>query len=471
MSKAEERDLIDAALDVMQRRSGWIFPDSRSDEVSRAIRKIWRVAGQLSAAAFSALLEADSTLFDRLVDELAIGETYFFREPAHFELIRNQIIPGFLARDCREPISVWSAGCASGEEAYSLAILFEQEALAQRVRIVGTDLSSSALRSAQEARYRSWSLRGSDVAFIERYFEKDGEYVRLSERLRKHVRYERHNLCTDMLPSFVGKPDLILCRNVMIYFDTATIARLARLLFDALAEDGWLLTAPADPLLTTYAPFVAVKTPAGLAYRRPSDGSAVSENETARQVRRARRDSLSSHVTSTRFRKVSSRPIKVRHPPTRRVVPGSGGLSIGMAAATDVEGLVLHLRALADAGDLSAAGEEVDRALERLPLNPALHYLRAIISLGQGKDGQAIEALRRTIYLDRGLAVAHFALGAVLRRLGDIDLARRAFENTVAICDASAPEQLLPQGEGETAAVLANAARRELSRMLGNRAL
>ncbi len=471
MTEVQDRDLIDAALGALQRRSGWVFPQGRAGEVSRVIHKIWRVVGQLPVGAFATLLESDSTVFDRLIDELAVGESYFFREPAHFDLIRSQILPEFLMRGSDRSFSVWSAGCASGEEAYSLAILFEQEAMAHRAIITGTDLSPAALRNAEQARYRPWSLRSNDTAFVERYFEKEGEYACLCDRIRKRVRYERHNLNSDALPPFAEKLDLILCRNVMIYFDTETIARLARLLFGALGEDGWLLTAPADPLLTPYAPFIATKTPAGIVYRRqaPDALSPIAAEDFRFTEERVKPRNVPAPASIPEWQPLRSAAFEAEFPSALRDSVGDGlDHAPPPAVVSDVQALALRIRTLANLGDLSAASREVDGALERYPLLPELHYLRALISLGQGKDGSAVAALRRTIYLDRNLAVAHFALGAVRRRKGDTALARRAFENVAAICDAAAPEQPLPQGEGETAAVLANAARRELARLQGD---
>ncbi|HEY1722972.1 MAG TPA: CheR family methyltransferase [Magnetospirillaceae bacterium] len=467
MTAALDRDidrcLVDATLDVMQRRFGWVFPEGRTGEITRVVRKAWRVAGQPSTATFAALLETDPSLFDRLIDELAVGETYFFRETAHFDLIRREILPDFLARTGDKMLRAWSAGCASGEEPYSLAILFEQEALAHRATVFATDLSPSALRFAREARYRSWSLRGNDSDFVQRYFDKNGEYLHLAERIRGRVRYERHNLNSDVAPSFAENLDLILCRNVMIYFDTATVARVARLLFDALADGGWLLTAPADPMLTTYAPFATVKTPAGIIYRRLSLTKGQSQKEGAPGEGIDQAWPSAPGTRRIRIRMASPRTkAKVAHRLTRKTESAVETLT---PAAVDADTEALRIRALADSGDFPTAFRTLDEALGRHPLHSGLHYLRAIISLGQGRDDEAVVALGHAIYLDRNLALAHFTLGLILRRRGDSQLAQRAFENAVTICEASSPTQVLAGGEGETVAMLVNAARAELKRV------
>jgi len=167
-----------------------------------------------------------------LASHLTVGETYFFREPAHFEVIRHEVIPDVLRR--RGPghkLRVWSAGCASGEEAYSLAIAVEEAGLADRAHILGTDISRAALAAAREASYGTWSLRGVDDGLVRRYFRRAQDRRLLDERISKRVAFEFLNLALDAYPSVaagVWGMDLILCRNVLIYFDRQTIARVAR---------------------------------------------------------------------------------------------------------------------------------------------------------------------------------------------------------------------------------------------------
>src|SRR5690606_858986 len=137
---------------------------------------------------------------------------------------------------------------ARGEEAYSLAILLEQEGLLDRARIRASDLSRAALRDAAQACYSSWAFRGTSVNLDRRYFRKDGAEFRLAPRIRDRVRFSPANLVDGPYAALAEARgfDLVFCRNVLIYFEPETIRRVARWLFEALHEGGWLVTAPAD---------------------------------------------------------------------------------------------------------------------------------------------------------------------------------------------------------------------------------
>ncbi len=141
-------------------RTGLKFLPSRHDSAELGMRQAMARAGISDASRYHALLLGSPAAFDDLVCELAVGETYFFREPAQFEFIRHEVLPEFRRRRPEATIRVWSAACASGEEAYSLAILLEEEGLAAQAQILATDISHRSLARARQGTYTTWSLRG-----------------------------------------------------------------------------------------------------------------------------------------------------------------------------------------------------------------------------------------------------------------------------------------------------------------------
>jgi chemotaxis protein methyltransferase CheR len=462
-----------AVLDAVRRRAGLVFPSTRLGDVERGVRIAWQASGERDPEAFVVQLERDAAAFDALVDHLTVGETYFFRQPEQFDLIRRRILPELLAdRPAGRPISVWSAGCASGEEPYSLAIHLEEEGLAARSTVLGTDLSPIALHAARRATYRPWSLRDSTPAFVGRYFEPAGEQKRLVDRIRGRVRFERHNLNTDHGMRPTQGVDLILCRNVMIYFEPDAVARVARLLFDALSEDGWLVTAPADPLLTEVAPFSAVVTPAGIVYRRRATGNVAFASERSFRHRRApvkaaaprrpvpKRRAFGPALPGPAAEPVSAPDVRIKHPPSQQSVAAPSAEAAGEAAAW-----AARIRALANSGAALRAAGEADAAVLAHPLDIELHYLRALLAIGQGRDREALQCLRRILYIDRSQPVAYFTLGTVARRMGDATEAGRAWRNVIAICAALPADAVVPLADGESAARLAEAARTELRRL------
>lgn len=185
-----------------------------------------------------------------LIDEVTIQETSFFRDRGQLDAIAwEQLLEQAQARGSHE-IRVWCAGCATGEEAYTLALL-AREAFggAPPVRILATDISSAALEAARSGSYRERALRTVAPGLRQRYFERDGEPLVVGDRLRSIVHLAQHNLVTGTMPP-LGEPafDLILCRNVLIYFDGETADRVISGLQSALQPEGTLMLGAADVL-------------------------------------------------------------------------------------------------------------------------------------------------------------------------------------------------------------------------------
>src|SRR5438876_76797 len=212
----------EAVAHLLGARTGLSFSTHRQESVEQGIRRAMSRAGTADLNRYHDLLATDAAVLDDLIVELTVGETYFIREPGQFEFLRREVLPEIRARKgAEQTIRVWSAGCASGEEAYSLAILFEQEGLAEKTHILATDISRAGLARARQAVYSSWSLRGEGARTAEAYLSRRGDRFVLEDRLRRRVAFEYLNLALDVYPSFgtgTWGMDVILCRNVLIYF-------------------------------------------------------------------------------------------------------------------------------------------------------------------------------------------------------------------------------------------------------------
>lgn len=442
----------EAVVKILGARTGLSFAPNRYPQAEEGIRRAMQRAGVADLDRYGQLLRTSNVDLDDLVGELTVRETYFFRHPELFEAVREEVLPRLAdARDPRSPLRVWSAGCAGGEEAYSLAILFEEEEMLRCTSILATDISQDALAQAHTATYTRRSLRGLDESRVDRYFQHTAEYFVLCDRVRKRVSFSYLNLALDCFPSFrtftVGL-DLIFCRNVLIYLDSETVASVSRRFFDALAPGGWLVTAPSDPPLQHLAPFEAVSTRAGIFYRR-----GIEKTEARHPPRRAL-------CEPTRDAAAPLRPQPPRHNDSSprasdaRVIPDGGSKAqerLREAAAAlaggdrlrvvellrDVknerEASALYVRALANV-DISRAEQACREAAAAHPFSVELHYLHVVLLQELGRLDEAAASARRTLYLDRGLAVAHLSLGSILARRGDLDGARRAYRNARRLC-------------------------------------
>ena len=192
--------------------------------------------------------------FDCLIAELTIGETSFFRHQEHFDALRDQVLPACLRRNgVTRQLRIWSAGCANGAEVYSIAIVVHALLGHRRddwnVVIVGSDINRAFLAEAEAGRYSAWTLRDVAEEQREALFVRNGDGWTIREAYRRDVRFVYHNLVSDEFPCFhknIFAFDIIMCRNVMIYFDALNNKQLAERLGTVLTDDGWLFTGPAD---------------------------------------------------------------------------------------------------------------------------------------------------------------------------------------------------------------------------------
>ncbi|MDP4025058.1 CheR family methyltransferase [Methylobacterium sp. NEAU 140] len=270
-------------------RTGHHYYIDKDDLLLDRLHRRMRAVGVPDCAAYAARLAdpaAGAAEWERLEAEITIGETFFFRYAEQFQALRATILPGLIAARADErALRVWSAGCSTGAEPYSLAIL-AHEALGAalpdwRVAILGTDISAEALAVARAAEYGRWALRTMPPEERLRYFTRlpprpgalrEGGYA-LRPEYRGLVRFERGNLLTLAEPA--AEPalhDLILCRNVLIYFDAETVAAVVRGLARRLRPGGWLLLGHAEPNPAFSAFLDPVSLPGTVAYRRRGEG-------------------------------------------------------------------------------------------------------------------------------------------------------------------------------------------------------
>lgn len=248
---------------------GLRFSEPRRGQITSAVRRVM-AAHQVGADSLLQRLNWDEDLVRDIVSALAVGETHFFRGAEQLAFIRDQILPEIRRKRSGTPIRICSIGCSTGEEPYSLAILCAEAGLSGEVRITGVDVRRNALARARLGEYDAWSLRNLAPAIRQRYFTSSGRGFRLRRSLAAQVRFHLLDVAMQDVawPDAQDGYDLVLCRNVLVYYEQASVSRIGRHLFECLSEGGWLITAPVDPLLSRIAPFATTTTEAGIAYRR-----------------------------------------------------------------------------------------------------------------------------------------------------------------------------------------------------------
>ena len=335
-------------------------------------------------------------LVRHLIDVLTVKESYFMRQPESLrELHWGELLAGAMA-DGRSHVRVWSAACARGEEPYTLAMLASDAFGKQRppVDVLGTDISETALAEAAKATFSARALRRLGGDAKRRFFEPGDERLTVASSLAALVRFKRHNLARDPIPP-PGETrfDLIVCRNVLIYFEPFAIEHLVRGLPRALRAGGKLVLGTADRLCLTQESL------------RDLSGALVGGPPPQRLPRP--------------LRERSSAPGRTRRPPRDTTDPALAGA----------------LR-LADAGRLDEALRVASAVVEKDPMNAPAQFVVGTIELARGAPSAAVGPLRAAVYADAAFAVAAFQLGRAYDLLRDGESAQRAYRTALAHLEA-----------------------------------
>ncbi|QQR42179.1 protein-glutamate O-methyltransferase CheR [Myxococcus xanthus] len=242
-------------------------------------RRLWprlELLGLPDYGAYHRYLRYDANRHAELeaaVESLTTHETYFFREPTQLKAFTDELLPVVEQRNARlRRLRVWSAGCSSGEEAYTLAMLLKDSRRFDDwdVEVLGTDISRRVLAMARRAEYGPSALRATSPELLERHFVSLGNSrVRVRDEVRAWVSFGHHNLLDEVGSQLVPRMDVVFCRNVLIYFDLAARRKFLRIVRDRLVPGGYLLLGHSENLLNLGSDFEFVHLRGDLVYRRP----------------------------------------------------------------------------------------------------------------------------------------------------------------------------------------------------------
>jgi chemotaxis protein methyltransferase CheR len=451
------------AAAVVRERTGLIFPPSRQATLERAVASAMAKRGARELQQYLARVAADGDALDELIGEITVGETYFLRDPDQLALVAEELLAQPPGRSGGGPLRVWSAGCASGEEPYSLAIALHRLGALSRVRILATDISRAALARARRARYTRWSLRGVPPEVEAGYFRPCPEGFALAPEIRDAVEFRYLNLADDVYPSLasgVWGMDVVLCRNVLIYFSDEAVSRVARRLLATLGDGGWLVLGASDPVLTHRVPCETVVARCGLLYRRAASGSKATA--TLPSPPPAPLPVWPPQVLPMDAAPEPPPPPQALSDRVEPIPARADEPADAEGDAAPVDAAVARVRTLADAGRLEEAGRACAAALDKNRTSAPLLVLHAVLLTEAGRFAEAVRAARRALYLDRSLVPAHLALGVALARSADWPAARRAFRNAQRLIAALPADATVPGSDGERAGRMAELVRAHL---------
>jgi chemotaxis protein methyltransferase CheR len=414
---------------LIQTRTGLLLDEKRRDDVARALNIIlpaFHLKSPHEVTLALARQSTDSAMWRHLIDAVAIGETYFFRNLDQFNALQQHVLPELIAKrraDNWKSIRIWSAGCATGEEPYSLAIVLRElipDIENWNIFILATDLNENSLEFARRAIYKSRSFRQETPdAVRRRWFTVREEGEVLDASLRPMVKFAPMNLIASDYPTPDGDTanlDLIICRNVTIYFSPEATRQVVARFHQALNPGGWLVVGHAESTASTSHDFIPRNFPNTVLYQKPAAGSA------------------------------------------RR--PASSGARQGSLPASTSQNVNHTLLAEAQAAADRQDWEEASALLELAErdrgtrMQPEVHYLRGLVLLNTGDAEGSLRAFRRALYCDSGFVLAHYTLGEVYEQRSRPKDARRHWRRAQGILAKLDPQQPLPLTEELTAGML-----------------
>jgi chemotaxis protein methyltransferase CheR len=399
-------------------------------------------------------------------------------------LTEQQIVPELMRarRDFGGQLRIWSAGCASGEEPYSLAIVLSRmitDLKEWKIAILATDLNTRSLHKASEGIYTDWSFRDTPQWVRNTYFKAaPGGRWAISSDIKKMVTFSYLNLVEDVYPSLLNGTnamDVILCRNVLMYFTPEAIRKVIHQFHRSLADESWLMVGPAETSQTLFSEFTSVSFAGATLYRKGATppqmvtASFSYAPEAPLSVRAAESAIQESRSTTASELEVSVPQADNHEPPDTPKTPllydqGLGlyqrghyedavliAIALITQNANDARAMLLLARIYANQGNLTAAITWCDKAIASEKMTACAHYLRATILQEQDLPEEAICSLRRAVYVDPHFTLGHFALGSLALREGDLKESEKHFENVLLLLASYGPEETVPESEGLSA--------------------
>lgn len=400
----------------------------------------------------------DSPLFEQLIAGITVGETYFFRDKHQMQVLREVLLPQLInsKREKKEySLRIWSAGCSTGEEIYTLAMMLVDllpDIANWRLQLLGTDINTKALQKAISGCYGEWSMRSISKELKNKFFNGDSKNYLLSEKVRELVNFGYLNLNDSTYPSLfngTNAQDLILCRNVLIYFDSARISHLMNKLTKSLVHGGYLLLGASDPIQLQETD-LTFHHHLGMVFSRPTfafEPQILQAFE--KKMKTLDLQVQKKHAPVETWITPKKSPVSTQNEDSIAQCLQEGqwteALSIIQACERDgkMNGVLLNAKACACA-NLGQLEQSLQASLDSLSLdttNPVTYFTYALTLTELNRLKEAEDALRKTLFLDHQFVIGHFQLGLLLLRKREHDKGMKSLMNALAIAKAKNPDE------------------------------
>ena len=487
-----ESTLRDTSM-MVARQLGLDFPQNRWKDLEQAIVLTARELGiKETDKDISAWLSGYSLPpagLEVLSTYLTVGETYFFREKTGLDAFQKYIIPEIIKeREGKEQyLRIWSAGCCTGEEPYTLAILLKEmipDIHKWSITILATDTNAIFLKKAQKGIYSSWSFRETPQSVKDQYFLPIGKDWEIIPEIRKMVTFSSLNLAWDEYPSMITNTnaiDVIFCRNVLMYFTPGQIRLAGQRFHRSLTERGWLITSSVELNDDYFSEFAAVSVEKGIFYRKiPKEARKYSPtnvgltfpkqpfpNLSATRKPYPKQTIPSKQTNSSGLKKSSDSKTAESKFSMRNGSPSNEVellfekgyyqecieqcLASVKSAPSDNHIIIFLVKSYANLGKLDEAVRWCETLLSLNGTGADSQYLYATILIEKNEPEIAESILKRALYLDPHHLLSHFLMGTIANRLGRKRVAAKHFNNVKDLLSTFHEDEVVPGSEGLTA--------------------
>jgi chemotaxis protein methyltransferase CheR len=458
------------------------FPKERWNDLERNIANASKEFGFDNVEKF--ILHILSTPLTRehvevLAASLTISETYFWREPQTFEALEKTIIPGLVKKRQKgeKRIRIWSAGCSTGEEPYSIAIALDRtipDIKDWNISILATDINPKMLHKAITGEYGQWSFRAVPQWLKEKYFvKKTNNRFEIIPEIKSMVKFEYLNLAKDIYPSSLNDTnamDIIYCRNVLMYFTQDRFRQVAQGLYKSLIQGGYLIVSASELSIQNFLDFVPINIPGMVLYRK---SSGKIENQHKFIIDTTFPEPVWFQTPTEPVQPFESikpiplekesdilRPKEIPEPIVSKYEASLKSYSQGNYADVTEKLLenchtseeqVLLIRALANQGKLAEAMQSCTKAIAADKIDPRLYYLYATILKEKNLLEEAITSLKHAIYLDPEFILSYYSLGNIYKQIGNARNAKKYYDIVLSILNKCNQEDIVFESEGLTA--------------------
>ena len=412
--------------------------------------------------------------FKELLSLITINETYFFRGPGHFKFLKEYILSTSIAEKMvyGEGIKIWSAGCSTGEEPYTVAIAI-LEALGfyndWNIEILATDVSKKALSKAKKGIYSAYALKLVSEKIKNKYFiQIDKNKFQLKDKVKKMVKFEYFNLIKEPYPlAKMEGWDIIFCRNVTIYFKLESIVRVIHNFYRSLKNSGYFFIGYAETLQHISSEFVPFKWKDIFIYKkRRQDLPQIEKivNNKEETVVSEKKAEAKSFNEATLPRDLYSKAVELFE---------EGEFSQALGKVTEVlridsqmaEAHFLAGKIHANSHQFVEAIESCQWAIQIVPLFLAAHFLLGVVYDKMGQSHEAISEFRKVIYIDRDFSLAYFNMARIYQLQGKDEEAIKEYINAIKVLIKSSPEKIMEFSEGITARLLIQTCRQNIDKI------